>query len=770
MPKKSVARDLPRPGAIYTLRAVAKHRKYMNPTRTAAALFPILCLLAPACAAIEAYRLAPGESIVLDGSLDDGPWAKAQLLDKFYEISPRDKVAAPVRSEARFAYDRHALYVAFRAFDPNPADIRAPFARRDNVFADQDMVALAIDPVGARKFAHLFRANPRGAVADGLYNEDTGSEDFSPDFEFDVATGRFEGGWTAEFRIPFSSLRYTDPPGAAWSVLVFRNYPRDHRYRIASSPLARDSNCLICLNLPLTGLVDLPSTRHLALTPQLTVRGTRDRAGDDRRRENDVVAGVDLKWRPRADVVVDATLNPDFSQVELDTPQLAGNTQFALFFNEKRPFFLEGADILQSPTNAIYTRTVTDPAWGTRVTRRSEEVDYTLLTAKDGGGGLVLLPGPYGTGFARQDRKSLATMARLRWHAPGRVALGVVASDRSYEHAGYNRVAGPDVAWWADDENRLRAQYLESFTTARPDGRGSLAGGPRVADRLARADWSYSGPAWRQYLVVEDAGRDFRADNGFFGQSGYRTLYSETQRRFLAAGPFNEVSPYLNAEHKTDRDGTVIYQQNNLGVLFGLPRATSVWLEVRPNNLVVVREGGGTRKRDQYYFQVESNPAGWFSKLYSEIAFGDRVDVANNRVGKGMYALLMANLRPHHRAEVEYRIDNDYIDAREPVEGSKRILAQRSQRLLAIWHFTPRDSLRAIWQAGWVKRAASLWSEPVSHREKSDAVSVVYGHRRGIGFTVYAGVTAGRTLSADTGSRSRQAEAFLKGAWTFDVL
>jgi hypothetical protein len=214
----------------------------------------------------------------------------------------------------------------------------------------------------------------------------------------------------------------------------------------------------------------------------------------------------------------------------------------------------------------------------------------------------------------------------------------------------------------------------------------------------------------------------------------------------------------------------VIYQQNNLGVQLGLPRATNVWLEWRPNNLVAVREGGGLRKRDQLYAGIESNPAGWFSRLYSEIAWGDRVDVANNRVGRGMYFGLAANVRPHQRAEVEYRIDNDFIDALEPVEGSKRIIAQRAQQVLAIWHFTARDSLRAIWQASWVKRAASLWEEPVSHREKSDTLSVVYGHRQGIGFTVYVGATVGRSLDADTGFRRRQSEVFAKGSWTFDVL
>src|SRR6185503_21324125 len=171
----------------------------------------------------------------------------------------------------------------------------------------------------------------------------------------------------------------------------------------------------LCLDEPLTGLGSLPAATHLALTPNVTVRSVANRAaGEPTRRDNDFVASLDAKWRPRADVVVDATVNPDFSQVELDTPQLAGNTQFALFFPEKRPFFLEGADILQSPTQVIYTRTVTDPAWGVRATQRSGRFDGTVLVTRDEGGGLVLLPGTYGTGSAPQDFHSLASFARGR--------------------------------------------------------------------------------------------------------------------------------------------------------------------------------------------------------------------------------------------------------------------------------------------------------------------------------------------------------------------
>jgi hypothetical protein len=742
--------------------------------RRIAALARLLLLLllpaaVPSVHAIEAYRLAPGETIVLDGKFDDSAWSHAKPWDRFYELYPQDKVEARVRTEVRFAYDAHALYAAVRAHDPDLGELRAPFARRDNVLADQDMVVLFIDPVGNRKFAHFVRANPRGVIADGLYNEDTGNEDFSPDFDVEVATGRFEGGWTAEFRIPFSSLRYSDPPAKEWSVLVFRNWPRDQRYRIASSPLPRDATCFLCLNEPLTGLVDLHSTRFITLTPQLTLRATENRdLNAPTRRDHEFVPSLDLKWRPRADLIFDATINPDFSQVELDTPQLAGNTQFALFYPEKRPFFLEGADILQGPLNAIYTRSVTDPAWGVRGTQRRDNFDGTVLVTRDDGGGLVLLPNTYGTDYAAQNFKSLATFVRGRMQAQG-ATVGGLLTDRTLDNGAYNRVAGPDVVWFPTTEHRLRAQILGSWTTAQPVG-GSFVKAELQSSYASQIDWAYNGPEWIEYLSTQNIGRNFRADNGFIAQSGFHNIYSETTRKFLDVGGFNEVSPYFNAEYKVDPDGHTQYQQNNLGLRLGLPRATTIAIEYRPNNLVAVRPGGGLRKRDQVYFSVESNPLPWFSKFYTEVALGDRVDVANNRLGRGAFFTIQANVRPHLRAEVEYRIDNDFIDSLEPVEGSKRILSQRVQQLLAIWHFSARDSLRTIYQSTSVRRAPSLWEQPVSAHESSETLSLVYGHRRGIGTSLYLGASYGRARNPDAGVNSSHAEVFAKGSWSFDVL
>ncbi|HUP29618.1 MAG TPA: carbohydrate binding family 9 domain-containing protein [Usitatibacter sp.] len=741
----------------------------MNKNLALAAL-AILALASLPSHALQAHRLAAGERIVLDGKLDEPAWERASVYDRFWELYPQAEVAASVKTEMRVAYDAQALYVALRAFDPDPAQLRAPYARRDNVLPDQDTLVLFIDPVGKRKFAQFFRVNPRGSVSDGLYNEDSGKEDTSPDFEFEVATGRFEGGWSAEFRIPFSSLRYTDPPPAEWSIMAYRVWPRDQRYRMASSKLPREQTCFLCMNEPLTGLAGLPSSRHLTVTPNVTVRSVRSReTGVPTRTDRDLVPSLDLKWRPRPDTVVDVTVNPDFSQVELDTPQLTGTAQFALFVPEKRPFFLEGADMYEAFWPAIYTRTITDPGWGARVTQRSEAFDATVLVSRDEGGGLVMLPGPYNTRFARQEFKSTASIARTRWQMEG-VTLGGTLTDRTLEGGAYNRVAGPDVVWSPFPEHRIRAQYLGAWTTALPSG-GTLRKGELQTGYADGIDWVYHGPRWDQYADYEEVSPRFRADNGFINQAGYRLLHNETGLKFLGLWGFNEVKPYLVAQYKTAWDDTLAYRQYHVGVKFGLPRATTFSVEARPNDRVVVREKGGALKRDEVVLAVESNPFPWLSRIYLESAFGDRIDYANNRIGKGAYLGMTANMRPHPRAEVEYRVDHDHIDSREPVAvGSKRILGETSQQLLALWHFSARDSLRTIWQSSIVKRGPSLWERPVASRDDASTISIVYGHRRGIGTSFYVGTTFGRQRDPDGSVRSYQAEVFVKGSWSLDLL
>jgi Domain of unknown function (DUF5916) len=721
-----------------------------------------------------ATRLAAPEKIALDGKLDEDFWQRVAPIKGFYEYRPRDGVEAKFKSEVRIAYDETALYFGLTAFDPDPSKIDAPLVRRDQVFGSQDFFALHIDPIGTRKFAQIFRVSASGSIGDGLYNEDSGNEDFSPDFEWQVQTQRTANGWTAEVKIPFSTLRYSSPASENWSIVIVRGAGRDQVYRFANAQIPRDQNCFMCYAQTLTGMQDLPHGRELTVTPQLTLRRASDKTnGVGNPGKSDFIPSLDVKFRPRADLVFDATINPDFSQVELDEPQLASNAQFALFVPEKRPFFLEGADILSTPLNAIYTRSITDPAWGARLTQRNEGTDFIFLTTRDDGKGLILLPGPLNTNIATQDSKSQATIARGRFNF-GTWSFGGLASDRTYDTAGgkkpmFNRVGGADFVWRPNGELRVRGQVLAS-TTRDERNKDLIAADVPRNDEAALLDYYYGGTQWNFSGGLEHVGPGFRADNGFFSQAGYNNAYQETAYKIRDVGPFNEISSQLNISRKEDKDGRILQQQVNPAIFLSLPRNTGIFVSLRPNNLVRFQKESVPLKLDQVYFNIESNPGRVLTYLFAEATVGDRGDVANNRVGRGYSYALTGTIRISDRWEIEPRIDNSVINSLEPVSfGSRRILQERAVQLKSVYHFSARDTLRLIAQYNSVRRSPSLYQTSVSPFEKSEIASVVYGHQRGLGTNFYLGVTQSRTIDPASRTTRRQGEIFAKWSWAFDL-
>src|SRR5205085_10143613 len=160
--------------------------------------------------------------------------------------------------------------------------------------------------------------------------------------------------------------------------------------------------------------------------------------------------GLDVKWTPNADTAIDATLNPDFSQVESDQAVISTNERFAIFYPEKRPFFLEGVDLFDTPIQAVYTRTITSPRWGARATGKAGSTAYTVLVTQDRGGGSVILPGPTGNDFAPQDDLSTVVLGRVRQDI-GASFAGLLLTDREIQGGAHNRVLGPDFQWRITD-------------------------------------------------------------------------------------------------------------------------------------------------------------------------------------------------------------------------------------------------------------------------------------------------------------------------------
>ena len=457
-------------------------------------------------------------SIRVDGDLSDTGWQGAAVLDRFWETQPGDGVEPKVRTEALVTYDAERLYIGLRCFDPQPSRIRAPYVERDEVVGTDDNVAVFLDTRNDGRTAVELRVSPRGQQADAVYNDTTRNEDFSPDFFYDTAARITATGWDAEIAIPFSSLRYPREEVQTWRILVWRNYPREYRYALHSQPVPRGSDCIVCHAQPMTGLASLPGSGGLVVAPYATAQDVADARSPGSplgSPERSAEAGVDVKWQPVAGSAIDATINPDFSQVESDVAQIAVNNRFALFYPEKRPFFMEGVDLFDTPIQAVYTRTITAPRWGGRATGKWGGSSYTVLTADDAGGGTVLVPGPTGSSFGQQEAGSLVGVARFRQDV-GASYAGALVTAREVDVGGYNRVFGPDGQWRAGDRDRVSAQLLwsETRTIDRPDLVPEWDG-RRLSGHAAEASWNHQqrGPNWK--LLYQDVADGFRADTGF---------------------------------------------------------------------------------------------------------------------------------------------------------------------------------------------------------------------------------------------------------------
>ena len=717
-------------------------------------------------AGFVAHRLdSKNEVIQLDGKLDENVWRKISAHQVFYQTQPLDKMRAHVQTEVKIAYDDQFLYVGIKAFDPKAELIRGPFARRDKLSNDQDYLGLYIDPTSAHKSAQFFYVNARGAIMDGIYGDSTG-EDSAPDYDFQVATDIQEDGWSAEYRIPFSSIAYDKNSETPWSLLVFRNMTRDQRYRNYSGEVTRATSCNLCFSNPIEGLKDLPSASSWSITPQLVTRSAKDDvAGQTSKRKNSSDISVDFKFRPNSSTTIDATLNPDFSQIELDAPQLSGNTKFSIFVQEKRPFFLEGADIFRTQFNVISTRSISNPDVGLRYTTRDANRDFSILTSKDVAGGLVLIPNAYYTGYATRNVPSIATDARANFRL-GTFSIGAVATDRTLiETRAYNRVAGPDMAWQIDQNQNMRAQILMSSTTAQVDTQGNLVKGALTTGHAAAFDWSRGNDKWAVSLNWRDISQDFRADNGFFPQVGFKSTSTDIIRKFRRIGIFNEINVVLHGEYKFDSDGNKLYQNWSPSVKMNGPYDSQANISINPNNQTRVKYGGELFTTTKINAGISLSPSKEIAKIGADISYGDVIDVAADRIGKGGSFSVSAKLRPMDRLEIEPNFATSWINSNVPNNFGGQAYQESAFQLNSIVHLSAKDTIRFILQESRTTRNQNLYVSKVVPKSSRSVRSAVYEHSARLGTATYVGFTMTESDNPGFGQKRKQSEIFAKFSW-----
>jgi len=283
----------------------------------------------------------------IDGKDDDGVWRAAPVIDRFQEWRPSEGKPPRFKTEAKIVYDASNLYVFVRAFDPHPDSIIKLLERRDS-FTSSDMIWLFIDSYHDRRTGYEFGVNAAGVKTDAAIYDD-GNEDFAWDGVWDVATRIDSLGWAAEYRIPLSQMRYSRDRSHTFGITIDRDI---YRYAERESwPLLRQSKPGFVSQFgTLHGLDDLEAPRKLEAMPYVVTKNASHIQNNAFSQKSNVTAGADVKYRLAPNVTVDATINPDFGQVESD-PAVLNLSAYESFFDERRPFFVAGRGLFRLDVN-----------------------------------------------------------------------------------------------------------------------------------------------------------------------------------------------------------------------------------------------------------------------------------------------------------------------------------------------------------------------------------------------------------------------------------
>jgi len=402
-------------------------------------------------------RLAEA-GVAIDGSLTEAVWSQAAVLTGFSEYSPVDGRPADDSTEILVWYSAHAIYFGIRAHEPHGA-VHAALANRDRI-ANDDWIEILLDTFNDRRQALVFGVNPLGVQADGtLIETQAGSKDtvdFSADFVYQSQGRVTASGFEVEIRIPFKSIRYQSQPVQQWGLNVVRQVQHSgHRQTWTAARLTAAS--FLAQSGTLTGLTDLRRGLVLDVNPEFTAKlDGAPGAGAWHYGALDPDFGGNLRWGVTNNLTLTGTAQPDFSQVEADAGQLVSDPREALYFPEKRPFFLEGLEQFNTPNSLVYTRRLIQP------------VAAVKLTGKVSGFGVGLLSGVDDRAYSASGTDHpLFNILRMRRDLGGQSSAGIVYTDK-IDGPDYNRVAGANARIVFGGTHTLAFQAVESFT--RTDG------------------------------------------------------------------------------------------------------------------------------------------------------------------------------------------------------------------------------------------------------------------------------------------------------------
>ena len=504
---------------------------------------------------------------VLDGRLDDPVWAEARSVTDFETFIPEFGKKQAEKTVAYMAYDDQNLYFAFRCFDDHPDQIKAALTRRDDI-SSSDFICINLDTFNDQQSLYAFYVTPAGVQGDSRYASN--KEDFSVDLVWDSAARIDAEGYTVEIRIPLKSIRYLHQPKVQMAVFFERTINR--RQEHGSFPALDPKRGYAFLpQMAILEYEGLARPTILELLPAFTLSRSASRQdGVMVRQPDDRQWSLTGKYGITPSLVLDATVNPDFSQVEADAGQVDANLRSGLFFAEKRPFFLEGSEafnIAASQTGpllaVLHSRTIVDPKWGAKLSGKLGRDDtIALLAATD--------TAEPGSGESANPRFGV-----LRYRRTTREDgyFGAFYADRD---AGprTNRVFGPD------GQLRLTPSSLlgfHAFGSTTEDGSAAES----LRGRALGLEYLYDTSRLAVNAAVHDVTSNFIADAGFLTSTGLTaSSLKVTPKVYPGSGWVRRLDPFIGYATLRDHPSNLLETDATLGltaIFQGNSAATVQW-------------------------------------------------------------------------------------------------------------------------------------------------------------------------------------------------
>lgn len=696
--------------------------------------------------------------ITIDGQLDESIWDEALVFSLDYETRPGENVTPPAETECRLLYTDTHLYYGCKAYDPEPDKIRAHYSDRDQAFGD-DSIGLAIDPFSDHNTAFVLDVNPLGVQQDRIYIEATGRSDSTWDTIWASAGRLTDYGYEVEAGIPFSSLRFPrSTERQSWGFNFRRYMTRDAFYRIAIVPYDRNDRCRTCQHAKIVGFENVNPGRNLEITPTVTSLQSSTREdfpnGPLESADPDVEPGLTVNWGVTTNMALAATLNPDFSQVEADIAQLDINREFALFFPERRPFFLEGSDYFDTQFRVVHTRTLADPDWGLKLTGKEGKNAVGVFVARDAVTSL-LLPGPESSGFDSLGEESDAAVLRYRRDVGESSTVGALYTDRRAGDYG-NRVAGLDTRLRLSSNDNLDVQWLHSQTeypgavaADNDQPTGTLEG------NALRANYRHSRRDWSLRASYTDIGDDFRADLGFMPRVGYKQIVAGGGYEWFGDDEKWYTSIELGGDWDVTekQDGSLLEEEwEAFGGFVGKKQ-------------LVVFAGGGIRDRvfqgipfDQSFvwsfFSIQ--PRGDL-EVGLDLSAGDSIDIAGLRAGDQRSVQPFVEWKPGRHLRLNLSHSHRLLDIEEG-----RLFTAKLTELRLVYQFNNRTFVRLISQLSDIERDPTLYEDEVDPTVKDIFGQLLGSYKINAQTAVFLGYTSGYLDVAGSGLTETDNTVFLK--------